>query len=100
MSCSGSGAQQLALDGIAPAASESNPPVAGTASSSTPGRYPCESHEQNFEVAHWILTESTQIIKKYLQMKITQRLLDGFWILVQKKAIDEICTFPAFFGRV
>ena len=32
------------------------------------------------------------------QIKITQRLLDGFWILVaQIQALDEICSFPAFF---
>ena len=32
------------------------------------------------------------------QIKITQRLLDGFWILVaQNQALDEICSFLVFF---
>ena len=31
------------------------------------------------------------------QLKITQRLLDGFWILVaQNEALDEICSFLTF----
>ena len=33
------------------------------------------------------------------QIKFTQRLLDGFWMLVaQIQALDEICSFPVFFG--
>ena len=32
------------------------------------------------------------------QIEITQRLLEGFWIfLAQIQALDEICSFPAFF---
>ena len=45
-----------------------------------------------------VLLMGNPVILTCFQLRITQRLLDGFWILVaQNEALDEICSFPAKF---